>query len=93
MARYLLVRGPASRAGEQRQGGMFLLRAAWRVRQRASAVTAAISTVSQPSTTAAVASGKSPLAGPADPAACHMPEDGGWDGGDQRHQLREIARY
>jgi hypothetical protein len=36
MARYLLVRGPASQAGERRQGGMFLPRAAgWRVRQRA----------------------------------------------------------
>jgi hypothetical protein len=36
MARYLLVRGPASQAAERRQGGMFLPRAAgWRVRQRA----------------------------------------------------------
>jgi len=35
MARYLLVRGPVRQAGERRQGGMFLPRAAgWRVRQR-----------------------------------------------------------
>ena len=77
MARYLLVRGPASQAGERRQSGMLgsgpcggrgdqhREPAEHDGRRR---------------------SGKSPLAGPADPAACHMPEDDGWDGGDPRGQ-------